>query len=256
MIVNFQALLSLFQAEEDAVRRSHPQTIARQYDLCEILISFFVPWEQLWISSTNRKKTSKSMLPFDHQKWPTCLISIATIKSLKRSLSICFRKNYLQRTQDAIKVFGIGKLQPSPDELNPFLQIRKNHVLESLLWSVGHNGRFAITMIWRLIIHFYLLTWTKKPSFLGFLTAAVRSWYSQWAEERAFATRLINPSPQHLEESSWWVMILGSCSGVYRGRNGRSIKVNSSTIAIESRNHKASVLCPRKAQQWGLYWVN
>lgn len=47
MIVHFQALLSLFQAEEDAVRRGHPRTIARRNDLCEVLLGFFVPWEQL-----------------------------------------------------------------------------------------------------------------------------------------------------------------------------------------------------------------
>jgi len=36
------------------------------------------------------------------------------------------------KLQDVIKVFWIGKCQPSPDDLFPFLQIRKNRVLEAL----------------------------------------------------------------------------------------------------------------------------
>jgi hypothetical protein len=43
------------------------------------------------------------------------------------------------RFQDIIKVFWVGKLQPSPDDLKPFLKIRKHQVLAALLWLVTHN---------------------------------------------------------------------------------------------------------------------
>jgi hypothetical protein len=43
------------------------------------------------------------------------------------------------RYQDIIKVFWVGKLQPSSDDLKPFLKIRKRQVLAALLWLVGHN---------------------------------------------------------------------------------------------------------------------
>ena len=47
MTVHFQGPLSLFQSDEDSVRRSHPRTAAMQNDFTEILLGFFVPWEQL-----------------------------------------------------------------------------------------------------------------------------------------------------------------------------------------------------------------
>jgi hypothetical protein len=47
------------------------------------------------------------------------------------------------RFQDIIKVFCVGKLQPSPDDLKPFLKIRKHQVLAALLWrrSINPNNR-------------------------------------------------------------------------------------------------------------------
>ncbi|KAN0069377.1 hypothetical protein V8E54_012392 [Elaphomyces granulatus] len=46
------------------------------------------------------------------------------------------------RFQDIIKVFWVGKLQPSLDDLKPFLKIRKHRVLAALLWLVAHNRHY------------------------------------------------------------------------------------------------------------------
>ena len=43
------------------------------------------------------------------------------------------------RLQDIIKVFWVGKTQPSPEDLKPFLEIRKQKVLAALQWLVDHN---------------------------------------------------------------------------------------------------------------------
>ena len=43
------------------------------------------------------------------------------------------------RLQDIIKVFWVGKTQPSSDDLKPFLEIRKQRVLAALQWLVAHN---------------------------------------------------------------------------------------------------------------------
>jgi PIF1-like helicase len=45
--VTFQRSLSLFQSEEDKVRKGHPTTEAMQNDFAELFLGFFVPWEQL-----------------------------------------------------------------------------------------------------------------------------------------------------------------------------------------------------------------
>ena len=43
------------------------------------------------------------------------------------------------RLQDIIKVFWVGKTQPSREDLKPFLEIRKQQVLAALQWLVDHN---------------------------------------------------------------------------------------------------------------------
>lgn len=45
--VTFQRSLSLFQSEEDEIRKGHPTTEAIQNDFAEVFLGFFVPWEQL-----------------------------------------------------------------------------------------------------------------------------------------------------------------------------------------------------------------
>jgi len=62
------------------------------------------------------------------------------------------------RFQDIIKVFWVGKCQPSTDDLKPFLQIRKKKVLDALLWLVAHNCRYT-----DLSINYSLLsTWPEE----------------------------------------------------------------------------------------------
>jgi len=51
------------------------------------------------------------------------------------------------RFQDIIKVFWVGKCQPSPDDLKPFLQIRKNKVLCALQWLVSNHCHYRDLMI-------------------------------------------------------------------------------------------------------------
>ena len=46
------------------------------------------------------------------------------------------------RFQDLIKVFWVGKCQPTPDDLKPFLEIRKSRVLSALEWLVAHNCHY------------------------------------------------------------------------------------------------------------------
>ena len=46
------------------------------------------------------------------------------------------------RLQDIIKVFWVGKLQPSPEDMKPFFNIRKHRVLAALLWLVAHNRHY------------------------------------------------------------------------------------------------------------------
>ena len=46
------------------------------------------------------------------------------------------------RFQDSIKVFWVGKCQPSEDDLKPYLLLRKNHVLRALQWLVAHNKNY------------------------------------------------------------------------------------------------------------------
>jgi hypothetical protein len=40
------------------------------------------------------------------------------------------------RLQDIIKVFWVGKLQPSPEDMKPFFNIRKHRVLAALLCRI------------------------------------------------------------------------------------------------------------------------
>jgi hypothetical protein len=47
MTVHFNGQLSEFQAEEEDVRGGHPKTAAMQNDLAEVLLGFFMPWDQL-----------------------------------------------------------------------------------------------------------------------------------------------------------------------------------------------------------------
>ena len=46
------------------------------------------------------------------------------------------------RFQDTIKVFWVGKCQPSEDDLKPYLLLRKNRVLRALQWLVAHNKNY------------------------------------------------------------------------------------------------------------------
>jgi hypothetical protein len=46
------------------------------------------------------------------------------------------------RFQDTIKVFWVGKCQPSEDDLKPYLRLRKIHVLRALQWLVAHNKNY------------------------------------------------------------------------------------------------------------------
>jgi hypothetical protein len=41
-----------------------------------------------------------------------------------------------------VKIFLVGKLQPLPDDLNPFFNIRKHQVLAALLWLVALNRHY------------------------------------------------------------------------------------------------------------------
>jgi hypothetical protein len=47
MTVHFNGQLSEFQTEEESIRGGHPTTSAIQNDLAEVLLGFFVPWDQL-----------------------------------------------------------------------------------------------------------------------------------------------------------------------------------------------------------------
>jgi hypothetical protein len=47
MTVTFNGQLSQFQAEEDAVRKGHPDTAAIKNDIAEVLLGLFVPWHEL-----------------------------------------------------------------------------------------------------------------------------------------------------------------------------------------------------------------
>ena len=47
MIVYFNGQLSEFQTEEESIRGGHPKTTAIKNDLAEVLLGFFVPWDQL-----------------------------------------------------------------------------------------------------------------------------------------------------------------------------------------------------------------
>ncbi|KAN0083232.1 hypothetical protein V8E54_002320 [Elaphomyces granulatus] len=51
------------------------------------------------------------------------------------------------RFQDIIKVFWVGKCQPSSDDLKPFLQIRKNKVLCALQWLVSNHCHYRDLMV-------------------------------------------------------------------------------------------------------------
>jgi hypothetical protein len=46
------------------------------------------------------------------------------------------------RFQDGIKGFWVGKCQPCTEDLNPFLQIRREKVLTALQWLVAHNSQY------------------------------------------------------------------------------------------------------------------
>jgi len=59
--------------------------------------------------------------------------------------------------QDIIKVFWVGKIQPSSNDLKPFLQIRKHQVLMALLWLVDHNRHYH-----DLTINHSLLSWPAE----------------------------------------------------------------------------------------------
>src|SRR5436190_15678137 len=47
MTVHFNGQLSEFQTEEESIRGGHPKTTAIENDLAEVLLGFFVPWDQL-----------------------------------------------------------------------------------------------------------------------------------------------------------------------------------------------------------------
>ena len=47
MTVHFNGQLSEFQTEEESIRRGHPTTNAIKNDLAELLLGFFMPWDQL-----------------------------------------------------------------------------------------------------------------------------------------------------------------------------------------------------------------
>ena len=47
MTVHFNGQLSEFQTDEESIRRGHPMTNAIKNDLAEVLLGFFVPWDQL-----------------------------------------------------------------------------------------------------------------------------------------------------------------------------------------------------------------
>ena len=47
MTVHFNGQLSEFQTEEESIREGHPKTTAIENDLAEVLLGFFVPWDQL-----------------------------------------------------------------------------------------------------------------------------------------------------------------------------------------------------------------
>jgi hypothetical protein len=55
--------------------------------------------------------------------------------------------------QDIIKVFWVGRTQPSPHDFSPFLTIRKNKVLSALQWLVRNNHYYH-----DLIINYSLLS--------------------------------------------------------------------------------------------------
>jgi len=47
MTVHFNGQLSEFQSEEESIQGGHPTTNAIQNDLAEVLLGFFMPWDQL-----------------------------------------------------------------------------------------------------------------------------------------------------------------------------------------------------------------
>ena len=60
--------------------------------------------------------------------------------------------------QDLIKVFWVGKCQPTPDDLKPWLEIRKSRVLSALQWLVAHHCHYSDLSI----NHSLLSSWPEQ----------------------------------------------------------------------------------------------